>query len=68
MKEIECRYQWYSKDGIVWTKWFPYHIDSEDDMETEEIIKSLNVQDKKDKRCKTFKREYRVVQTKNAAD
>lgn len=57
MKQIETRYQYWSKDGIVWTEWFKDYSKFETEEEAKENIKRLKELSPKQK----LKHEYRVV-------
>lgn len=57
MKQIETRYQHWSRDGIVWTKWFKDYSKFETEEEAKEDIKRLKELGSKQK----LKHEYRIV-------
>ena len=53
---IERRYEYYSRDGITWTKWFNYHT-CDSVLEANEMLKGY----KKDKEAfKKLHGEYRI--------
>lgn len=57
MKVVETRYQWLSKDGIVWTKWFNDYTPYKTEEECLEVIKKYKEISSKQK----LKHEYRVA-------
>lgn len=57
MKQIEVRYQYWSRDGIVWTKWFKEYTKYENEENAKvalDKMKSLGAKQK-------LKHEYRIT-------
>lgn len=53
---VECRYEWYSKSGVTWTKWF----DSNHFNEIGEAENFIKENKKYSNKSKKYKREYRI--------
>lgn len=57
MKQIEIRYQYWSRDGIVWTEWFRDYTCYDDEAKAKvalDMMKSLAAKQK-------LKHEYRIT-------
>ena len=55
MINILCRYEYFGPQGIIWTKWFTYEKDIEEN-KAQEMLKALNNEGKKEK----YKHEYKI--------
>ncbi len=65
MKRVECRYQYYSRNGTEWTRWFKVMgVPIATELECSETIRLLVDNFPKSKGNK-LKHEYRIVEAAN---
>lgn len=57
MKQIEIRYQHWSKNGIIWTKWFKDYSRYETEEKAKEALELMKTLGSKQK----LKHEYRII-------
>lgn len=57
MKQIEIRYQYWSKDGIVWTEWFRDYTNYDNEEKAKVALDRMKALSAKQK----LKHEYRIV-------
>ena len=51
---VQKRYQYFSREGVVWTKWFDYHKD-------DTLLKRFQSEEKYQLINSKLKNEFRVV-------